>query len=180
MRRLKWECDGCRCARHPGRRNSGSPIATVRTVTFNASGGTGTMASQSASSATAPSSNMFVYSGYVFGGWATTPDGAVEYPNTGKYAFTESDTLYARWKCCIVTFDANGGIGTMTGQTASTATALTANTFTTEGQLPIRRLERGLDLPKLGPRFWRKIYPRRQEGEQKRGDRGPQCSRSRG
>ena len=105
-------------------------IPTDKTVTFDANGGTGTMASQTASTSTALTSNAFTRSGYVFDGWSTTPDGAKEYPNTGKYPFTESDTLYARWKCCVVTFNANGGTGTMPSQTASTATALTANTFT--------------------------------------------------
>jgi len=107
-----------------------SPSAIIWTVTFDANGGTGTMASQTASTSTALTSNAFTRSGYEFNGWATTPDRAKEYPNTGKYPFTESDTLYARWKCCIVTFNANGGTGTMPSQTASTATALTANTFT--------------------------------------------------
>jgi uncharacterized repeat protein (TIGR02543 family) len=46
--------------------------------------------------------NDYIYTGYKFDGWATSPDGAVEYPDTASVKnLTDADggavTLYARW-----------------------------------------------------------------------------------
>ena len=107
------------------------------TVTFDANGGTGTMANQTASSATALSSNSFTRTGYTFAGWATTAGGTVVYTNGASYPFTANATLYAVWtpNSNTITFDANGGTGTMSTQTLATdATAnLNTNTFTRVG-----------------------------------------------
>jgi uncharacterized repeat protein (TIGR02543 family) len=108
----------------------------VPTVTFNSNGGTGTMTAQSATSATALTSNTFTRSGYTFSGWNTLADGSgTSYANGASYPFSASTTLYAQWtsSSSTVTFNANGGTGTMSNQTASSATNLTSNTFTRSG-----------------------------------------------
>ena len=113
--------------------SSGSPSYTV---TFNNNGGSGTMTAQTASSATNLSANTFTNTGYTFGGWSTTANGGLAYANSASYAFTSSTTLYAIWTAVTtytVTFNNNGGSGTMTAQTASSATNLSANSFTNTG-----------------------------------------------
>jgi uncharacterized repeat protein (TIGR02543 family) len=105
--------------------------APSSTVTFNANGGSGTMANQSTNVATALTANAFTRTGYVFDGWATTPTGIRTYAAGASYPFTSTATLYARWvPTFTVTFNANGGTGTMATQTAGGSTALTANAFT--------------------------------------------------
>ncbi len=60
-----------------------------------------------------------VDSGYEFAGWATSPDGVVEYEAGSKYQIDPGDAdvvhLYAVWSPVeyTVRFDANGGEGTM-------------------------------------------------------------------
>ena len=113
--------------------SSGAPSFTV---TFDANGGSGSMTAQSASSVTNLTANSFTKTGYTFGGWSTTANGSLAYANSASYAFSSSTTLYAIWTAVTtytVTFDANGGSGSMTAQTASTATNLTANSFTKTG-----------------------------------------------
>jgi len=107
------------------------------TVTFDANGGTGTMANQTASSATNLTANAFTRTGYTFAGWATTSGGTVAYTNGASYPFSANATLYAVWtpNNNTITFDANGGTGTMANQTIATAAsaALTTNSFTRSG-----------------------------------------------
>lgn len=108
----------------------------VPTVTFNSNGGTGTMTAQSATSATALTSNTFTRSGYTFAGWNTSANGSgTSYSNGASYPFSTSTTLYAQWTASssTVTFNANGGTGSMSNQVASTATNLTSNAFTRSG-----------------------------------------------
>ena len=103
------------------------------TVTFDANGGTGSMSNQTASTATALTTNGFARTGYSFAGWNTAANGSgTAYANLASYPFAVSATLYAQWTA-TVTFDANGGTGSMTSQTASAATALTTNSFTRSG-----------------------------------------------
>ena len=74
------------------------------TVTFDANGGSGTMADQviDVGEATELSANTFTYSGKVFEGWATSTDGEVVY--TDKEVVTDITTkgqeitLYAVWQ----------------------------------------------------------------------------------
>lgn len=68
-----------------------------KTVTFDANGGAGTMAVQSASTQTALSQNRFTRTGYTFAGWSTTATGTIEYADKANFAFTSSQTLYAQW-----------------------------------------------------------------------------------
>ena len=107
-------------------------VAVPSKVTFNANGGSGSLASQSASTATALTLNADAIkrSGYGFDGWATTQTGSMAYADGASYPFTASETLYARWlPTKTVTFSANLGTGTMANQASHVATALTANGF---------------------------------------------------
>jgi GH24 family phage-related lysozyme (muramidase) len=102
-------------------------------VTFNANSGTGTMAPETSSSATTLSSNTFTNPGFAFSGWNTSTNGSgTSYPNGATYAFTTSTTLYAQWTAlppATVTFNANGGTGTMAPETSNVAESLTANSY---------------------------------------------------
>jgi hypothetical protein len=70
--------------------------ATSFTVTFDKNGGTGTMANQTANTATNLTAFGFTApSGKGFSGWATSSSGSVVYANQASYPFTSSTTLYA-------------------------------------------------------------------------------------
>jgi hypothetical protein len=107
------------------------------TVTFDANGGAGSMAPETASAATDLTANAFTYTGHTFTGWNTVPDGSgTAYANDASYPFTSSVTLYAQWSAATsftVTFNANGGTGSMAPEMASAPTTLTANAFTYAG-----------------------------------------------
>ena len=110
--------------------------ALTYTVTFDANGGTGTMAPETGSAPAALTANAFTRTGYSFAGWNTAADGSgTAYPDTASYPFSASVTLYAQWTALTytVTFDANGGTGTMAPETGSAPAALTANAFTRTG-----------------------------------------------
>lgn len=87
-----------------------------------------------------------VRSGYKFAGWSTSAAranaGTIDYAPGGGYVRTtdvtagQNITLYASWKkVYTVTFNANGGSGTMSAQsfTAGVAQNLTTNAFTRAG-----------------------------------------------
>ena len=105
-------------------------------VTFNANGGTGTMEDQSVptNTATALDENTFTKADHVFMNWNTQAAGSgTSYANEASVTINTAMTLYAQWApSATVTFDANGGSGTMAPQIIpkSIATALTANAFT--------------------------------------------------
>ena len=108
------------------------------TVTFDNNGGSGSMSAQSASTATALTSNTFTRVGYTFGGWSLTQNGSLAYADGASYPFSSSTTLWAIWTAnaptsYTVTFDATDGTGSMSPQSASSAAALSANTFTRSG-----------------------------------------------
>jgi uncharacterized repeat protein (TIGR02543 family) len=112
------------------------------TVLFNANGGTGTLAVQPIDSNTSANlkPNTFTRTGYVFAGWNTAANGSgTSYANGASYTMSAAPnvTLYAQWTAInyTVTFDANGGTGTMSDQTiAFNASAnLTSNAFTRWG-----------------------------------------------
>ena len=110
------------------------PSLPGATVTFDANGGTGTMAPETGSVPAALTANAFTRKGYSFAGWNTAADGSgTAYADTASYPFSASVTLYAQWTALTsytVTFDANGGTGTMAPETGSVPAALTANAFT--------------------------------------------------
>src|ERR1035437_1693205 len=109
------------------------------TVTFNGNGSTGgSMANESASVATALSANAFTRTGYTFTGWNTAANATgTAYANGASYPFSASTTLYAQWTTVptyTVTFNGNGSTGgSMANESASVATALSANAFTRTG-----------------------------------------------
>ena len=73
---------------------------SMRTVTFDANGGTGTMAPQGVVSGTATTlnANTFTREGYTFTGWATSEKGNVIYKDGDEATLAENVTLYAQWK----------------------------------------------------------------------------------
>ncbi len=112
----------------------------THTITFNANGGSGSMSSQTIQEGASVNlnANSFTYAGHAFSGWAETPGGSVGYTDGGSYTMGGSDeVLYAVWTSIThtVTFNANGGSGSMSNQSIEEgATAiLNANTFTMTG-----------------------------------------------
>ena len=91
-------------------------IENKYTLTFDANGGTGTMAPKAdlTGEYTLPANGFTAPSGKQFKGWSLTTDGAI----VTKVDMTENKTVYAIWENIPVvtytlTFDANGGSGTM-------------------------------------------------------------------
>ena len=112
-----------------------------KVVTFNGNSSTsGSMATQSAGTATALNSNAFVRTSYTFTGWNTAANGTgYAYTDNAVYAFTTDTTLYAQWVLTrplyTVTFYANAenATGTTASQTTDTPTALTLSGFSRPG-----------------------------------------------
>ena len=111
------------------------PVTTY-TVSFNANGGSGTMADVTgiSGSYTLPANGFTAPAGQQFKGWATSASGTVI---TGtSITVTENTTLYAIWEPIPVTtytvsFNANGGTGTMADVTGVTGSyTLPTCTFT--------------------------------------------------
>jgi len=114
--------------------------AASYTVTFNGNTSTsGSMSNQTASAATALTSNSFTRTGYTFAGWNTVAvGGGTAYANSASFPFTANTTLYAQWTANnnTITFDGNGFTGgsTATQTIATDATAaLTANGYSRTG-----------------------------------------------
>ena len=114
----------------------GTTPPTTYTVSFNANGGSGTMTAATGISGnyTLPANGFTAPADQQFKGWATSASGAVI---TGtSINVTENTTLYAIWEPIPVTtytvsFDANGGTGTMPDVTGvSGEYTLPANGFT--------------------------------------------------
>jgi uncharacterized repeat protein (TIGR02543 family) len=108
---------------------------TPYAVTFNPNGGTGTMADQISSTTADLTLEDFTRDGYEFLGWNTAADGSgTAYVDGDTYAFTADMTLYAQWKQIPkVTFESNGGTGTMADQTSPVTADLTPQDFTRDG-----------------------------------------------
>jgi uncharacterized repeat protein (TIGR02543 family) len=112
---------------------------TFETVTFEANGGTGSMAAETQDQSTSLTINKFKRSSYTFVDWNTSASGAdTAYANGATYPFSASLTLYAQWKkgkvaYHEVTFFANGGNGSMAIERENTPTGLTKVNFTRAG-----------------------------------------------
>ena len=111
-------------------------------ITFNANGGEGEMPAQKMAigESQALMSNAFTRAGYNFTGWNTAPDGSgTAYAEHQIINPQQNLTLYAQWKRepVVVTFDANGGSGSMEPQLfdPEVLQALPANTFTRDGHM---------------------------------------------
>ena len=103
------------------------------TVTFDANGGTGSMGAQTSTKGESLNRNTFIRQDYIFTDWwNTAPDGSgVSYFDGGTYLFMADITLYAQWsQNHTVTFNANGGTGTMAPQVSHSYALLNPNSFT--------------------------------------------------
>ena len=104
------------------------------TLTFDANGGTGSMTAKTGLTGeyTLPANEFTAPSGKQFKGWSLTTDGET----VSKVDMTENRTVYAIWEeipvtTYTLTFDANGGSGSMTAKTGLTGEyTLPANEFT--------------------------------------------------
>lgn len=119
------------------------PVFTANTYTvkYNGNGNTGGSTANSShtyDTAKKLTKNGYTRTGYKFAGWATSSKGAVAYTDQESVKNLTSTakgtvTLYAVWTAVdyTVSFNANGGTGTMADQTLSydVAKALSANTF---------------------------------------------------
>lgn len=105
-------------------------------ITFDPNGGAGSMEPMSVNPGVGNklTDNTFTRENYTFTGWNTAADGTGKTYADGEIVnFSADTTLYAQWtQNPVITFDANGGKGTMGTQTVkpNEATALTANSFT--------------------------------------------------
>lgn len=109
-------------------------------LSFNANGGTGTIATQSrlAGEVFNLPSNTFTRAGYSFAGWSTTAGGSVEYLDGELYTMLPTNvTLYAVWTAQTfnLVFNNNGGLGSMTTLAVNAGQTITLplNTFTRSG-----------------------------------------------
>lgn len=106
------------------------------TITFDPNGGAGSMEPMSVNPGVGNklTGNTFTRENYTFTGWNTAKDGTGKtYADGETVNFSADTTLYAQWtQNPVITFDANGGKGTMGTQTVkpNEATDLTANSFT--------------------------------------------------
>lgn len=129
----------------------------VVTINFDANGGTGTMASQDfvrGDAAKPLNPNTFTREGYFFLGWNERADGTAGegriIKNGAEMRLSEASsastlTLYAQWEerttesdTVSVSFDANGGTGTMPPQDfvrGDVVKPLNPNTFTRDGYI---------------------------------------------
>jgi uncharacterized repeat protein (TIGR02543 family) len=115
--------------------------AATHSVTFNANGGTESMAAEHDNTPTALSNSLFTRAGYTFTSWNTNANGSgASYTNGATYSFKASVTLYAQWKKVIVkvpaftvNFNAHGGRGSMSAQRHAKPEALRRNSFTRSG-----------------------------------------------
>ena len=116
----------------------------THTVTFNPNGGTGSMSPEAAKHPTALSANTFTRAGYTFAGWNTAANGSgTPYADGATYPFSASATLYAQWSAIAtytVTFNPNGGTGSMSPEVSSVADRAQRQHLH-EGGLHLRRLE---------------------------------------
>ena len=109
------------------------------TITYNSNGGSGTMSPTTKyyGESVTLRANTFTRTGYRFSGWATSSTGSVVYANQATYTANASDTLYAVWTriTYTITYNSNGGSGTMSSTTKyyGTSVTLRANTFTRTG-----------------------------------------------
>ena len=115
-------------------------------VYFDANGGEGYMPKQTIIGkipvTESLNKNAFTREGYKFSRWNTERDGsgASSYNDCDEIKLSTYVTLYAQWTKetdddIVITYDANGGNGTMDAQTVKKGTEVTisANTFTREG-----------------------------------------------
>lgn len=113
---------------------------SYNTVVFDANNGSGTMKEikMVKDKSSRLKYNLFEREGYSFTGWNTKADGTgISYADGENVSLTEDTTLYAQWgeKSLVISFNANGGTGTINQQQVSynTSTKLSKNTFEKNG-----------------------------------------------
>jgi len=106
-----------------------SPLPTV-TIVFNTNGGMGTVPASVATTSDAyvvlPTQGALSRTGYTFAGWNTQANGlGTTYAAGSSQKFSASTTLYAKWTAqqVIITFNANGGTGTVPASVTTTSDA---------------------------------------------------------
>ncbi len=124
------------------------PDKKTYTVTYNSNNATGgsfpvdgsSPYSSGATVTVLANTGNLVRTGYTFSGWNTAANGSgTAYAASGSATFTmpaANVILYAQWTVnpsYTVTFNNNGGTGSMTNETHNVPTALTLNTFTRTG-----------------------------------------------
>jgi uncharacterized repeat protein (TIGR02543 family) len=115
------------------------PIVAEYTVSYDANGGTGSMSEVKVkeNETITIAENAFTRSMFKFTGWNTKADGTgTSYADKASIKVTQSITLYAQWeKYYTITFDANGGTGSMSEMTCvyGQNITLTENKFTRAG-----------------------------------------------
>ena len=118
---------------YSGSRSASGSLGVERkvsyTVSFNANGGTGAPGSQTRwyGEVIYLSSVRPTRTGYIFQGWAKSPDGRVEYQPGSAYGLDANTTLYAIWspETYTISFNANGGSGAPGNQTKTYGQTLT-------------------------------------------------------
>ena len=113
-----------------------APATFAYAISYEANGGTGTMPGQTGLAASVVlSTNTFTRAGYTFTGWKD--DANVSYTNGQTITFTAATSLamHAQWSqnatAYAISYEANGGTGTMAGQTGTgTTVKLNPNAFT--------------------------------------------------
>ncbi len=114
---------------------NGGVAAQAFALTFDTQGGSAVAASTFpvGGSVTLPAAPT--KTGFAFDGWFLAPSGGTALPSIYSPSATAPLTLYAQWSVptFAVTFDANGGFGSMNNQSAASAAVLTANAFTRNG-----------------------------------------------
>jgi len=121
-----------------------APVGTTSTITFDANGGSGVMASETEPYGTTAALTLdtFTYTGYTFNDWNSEPNGSgTNFTNGELVKFNGSAALYAQWTVsappttATITFNANGGTGIMAPETETlnVSVAVTTNTFTRTG-----------------------------------------------
>lgn len=119
-------------------------LATGPTVTYNGNGYTGGTVPTDGNNPYTSGDTVTVLGNTgslintcnTFNNWNTAADGSgTTYSAGNTFTITASTTLYAQWTPTgnTVTFDANGGTGSMTPQTDCATANLTTNTFTYAG-----------------------------------------------
>ena len=115
-------------------------VANKYTVTFYANNGTNNSTTQGMPDSIAMklNKNTFTKTGYTFTGWNTKADGTgTSYTDEQSVSLSNDLTLYAQWEInkYTITFNSNGGTGTLNPQQVSynTSTKLSKNTFTKDG-----------------------------------------------
>jgi uncharacterized repeat protein (TIGR02543 family) len=88
------------------------------TVTYNANGGSGTMAAQTSNATANLNGNTFTYTDREFNSWNTSADGTgIVYSNSVSYPFLANITLYAQWGN-VITFSSQGATSGTPSQTS--------------------------------------------------------------